>query len=480
MFIDIHMHTTGHSTCSVLSPERMVDKAAEIGLSGVVITEHNYLWSEEEIAALQARVPRERLLILRGQELDTSAGHVLVFGCPESLPAGMLLSDLTRKVHEMEGAMVIAHPFRWGIMDNMSFDVQAHLLRKFDAVEVYNGNCTLEEIHRAQDVAKRLGLSIVGGSDAHSLDMMGRYSTRFYEKIENERDLARAILRGRCAPASYESGSLPLTAEENVRKLREMSFKAILFDLYGTLVDIDTREDMEAFNRTAMWLSLSGIRIDGFELMERYKKISREMHEQASVSAANPEIDVSDVFRRALEDRAPISEVSETLPRLCIVFRAVTMRYLRTYPWVHNVLARLKKLGYRLGLVSNAQRVFSQAEIDMLGIGGFFDAVVFSSDVGVQKPDRPIFERVLKQMSLKPQEAVFVGNDLKSDIHGAREMGMPTVLLKSNISSHPFRVQPDIAIYEHEMERLAVLLAHIKSENSLRNARSEYPVPQPE
>jgi len=482
MFIDLHTHTTRHSSCSILNPERLVDKAVEIGLNGIVITEHNHLWSDEEIAQLQSRVPREKLLILRGQELDTQAGHVLVYGCSRCLPPDMLLAELRKKVDEMSGAMVIAHPFRWGNLDNMSFDVQAHLLRKFDAVEVFNGNCTFDEVHRAQDVAKRLGLNIVGGSDAHSLDMLGRYSTRFYERIGNEQDLARAIIRGKCAPASLESGGLPLTSEENVRKLRQMRFKVILFDLYGTLVDIDTKEDIEAFNKAALWLSLSGIRIEGFEFMERYQRTSREFHKEASAGVLNPEIDVAEVFRAILKDKISQSRLNEMIPQLGLVFRAVTTRYIRTYPWVHSVLDRLKKLGYKLGLLSNAQRAFTQAEIEMLGIQNFFDIIVFSSDVGAQKPDRFIFEHILKRLSISPEEVVFVGNDLKADISGAKALGMSTVLLKSNIASHPFDIQPDITIYEHEMERLAVLLAHMHSnpESSPRLSHSAIPILQPE
>jgi len=473
MFIDIHIHTTRHSTCSVLNPERLVDRALEIGLNGIVITEHNYLWSGDEITNLQARVPREKLLILRGQELDTQAGHVLVYGYPERLPPDMLLADLKKMVHEVSGALVVAHPFRWGTLDNMSFDVQAHLLKKFDAIEVFNGNCTFDEALRVQDVAKRMGINTVGGSDAHSLDMLGRYSTRFYEKIENEIDLARAILAGKCAPASYESGTLPLTSAENVRKLNQMSFKAIFFDLYGTLVDIDTKEDLEAFNKTALWLSLTGIRIDGYEFMERYLRTSRELHAAASAHTQNPEIDVSEVFKTVLEDRVPLSGVNALLPQLCLVFRAMPTRYIRTYPWVHNVLARLKKLGYKLGLLSNAQRSFSLAEMEMLGIRSYFDALVFSSDVGVQKPDRPVFERILTQLSLSPDEVVFIGNDLKADISGAKALGMSTVLLRSNIASNPFSIKPDITIYEHEMERLPLLLAHIGSESEASSQTSQ-------
>ena len=64
MVIDLHMHTAPASPCSSISVEALIAEARRIGLDGIVITDHNYWWSEEEVARLR----REHdFLVLRGQ-----------------------------------------------------------------------------------------------------------------------------------------------------------------------------------------------------------------------------------------------------------------------------------------------------------------------------------------------------------------------------------------------------------------------------
>ena len=55
MRIDLHNHTTVHSPCSTMSPDRMMEAAKETGLDGICITEHNKIWTPEEAAALSEK-----------------------------------------------------------------------------------------------------------------------------------------------------------------------------------------------------------------------------------------------------------------------------------------------------------------------------------------------------------------------------------------------------------------------------------------
>ena len=57
MKFDLHMHTTRHSPDSVMDPLDLVRRAREIGLDGVVITEHDWLWTPEEVDELQSTAP---------------------------------------------------------------------------------------------------------------------------------------------------------------------------------------------------------------------------------------------------------------------------------------------------------------------------------------------------------------------------------------------------------------------------------------
>ncbi|MGE3820949.1 MAG: PHP domain-containing protein, partial [Isosphaeraceae bacterium] len=95
---DHHLHTDRHSPDSVLDPLELIDRAREVGLDGIVITEHDYQWEREELAELSASA--EGLTILSGAEVSAREGHFLVYGLPdlEETPPGIPLRDLLRTV----------------------------------------------------------------------------------------------------------------------------------------------------------------------------------------------------------------------------------------------------------------------------------------------------------------------------------------------------------------------------------------------
>src|SRR5438270_1072482 len=114
MHFDLHMHTSRHSLDSQMDPFALVRRAQEIGLDGVVITEHDWLWTEEELEELRAAAPG--LVVLAGIEVSAEEGHFLAYGVqdPFAFPRKIRVADLCREVHQQGGAVVAAHPFRWG------------------------------------------------------------------------------------------------------------------------------------------------------------------------------------------------------------------------------------------------------------------------------------------------------------------------------------------------------------------------------
>jgi putative hydrolase of the HAD superfamily len=85
----------------------------------------------------------------------------------------------------------------------------------------------------------------------------------------------------------------------------------------------------------------------------------------------------------------------------------------------------LEKLrGYPLGIVSNGQRVFSELELRQLGLYGYFNFVIFSSDFGYKKPDSRIFMAGAGNLGLPPHEILYIGDSWDNDIHPSRGIGM--------------------------------------------------------
>jgi HAD superfamily hydrolase (TIGR01662 family) len=127
-------------------------------------------------------------------------------------------------------------------------------------------------------------------------------------------------------------------------------------------------------------------------------------------------------------------------------------------PDVLATLEDLRRNGYRMGLVSNVSLLpeLMRADLEKLGIASYFDAAVFSSEVGVRKPDARIFREALDRMGLQAAQAVFVGDRLYDDVGGAQAVGMRTVHTRQFRQEDDPSVQPD-AVIQHLKELPGIL-----------------------
>jgi len=101
-------------------------------------------------------------------------------------------------------------------------------------------------------------------------------------------------------------------------------------------------------------------------------------------------------------------------------------------PGIEELLKTLKSR-YKMGIISNTISARAKEVWDALkelGLDGYFDLVLTSVDVGYEKPDLRIFREALSHFSVSPQEAVMIGDRIKTDILGANRVGMKTILHK--------------------------------------------------
>ncbi len=194
--IDLHCHTKVHSPCSALTPDALVRAAQARGLDGVCITDHDALWPLEEIEALGQSM---RFVVLRGMEVTTEVGHVLVFGATRHEPAMATLSELQRLARDQDALLYLAHPSRrYGSLP------PADLAAVFDSVEVQNGTEGMLQNDNAARLARGLRLPGLGGSDAHSVREVGVCATRFDAEIRDEASFLAALRAG-----AYEAVRVP-------------------------------------------------------------------------------------------------------------------------------------------------------------------------------------------------------------------------------------------------------------------------------
>jgi putative hydrolase of the HAD superfamily len=135
-------------------------------------------------------------------------------------------------------------------------------------------------------------------------------------------------------------------------------------------------------------------------------------------------------------------------------------------PWTRHVLGRLRQAGYRMAVVSNADgRV--ESWLRHKGLGTFFETIVDSHVVGIEKPDAGIFRIALERTGFEPRQAIHVGDLYSVDVVGARGAGVTPVLLDPH-GMHP----ADDCIKIRRLADLVPMLPALDPEREARKGRS--------
>ncbi len=137
-----------------------------------------------------------------------------------------------------------------------------------------------------------------------------------------------------------------------------------------------------------------------------------------------------------------------------VAYRRVRSGYLDPYPHVISTLLKLKVMGIKLAIVSDAPRLKAYMRLAALRVTDYFDAIVTLDDTGKTKPNKEPFMAALKVLKIKPEETLMIGDWPARDIVGANRLGMITCLAKygqRNISKSKL-IKADYSI--NDMEKL--------------------------
>jgi predicted metal-dependent phosphoesterase TrpH len=200
MILDLHAHSikSDDGRAKVQNYCQWI-RTRDIPIDGFVLTEHRQFDDESDYSDLAREYG---ITILKGSEVETEYGHVLVFGVTPGLQAAFDFSDihlpLARVIEacDAHGAVPVpCHPGRPRV------GMHAHLAEfgvpaGVRIVEVLNGGSRDQEDEIAQTMAREQGYLGIGGSDAHIVSHIGRCATRFGAHIRSERELVDALRSG--------------------------------------------------------------------------------------------------------------------------------------------------------------------------------------------------------------------------------------------------------------------------------------------
>ena len=215
---DLHVHTNRGSRDSSLDPEELVVEAQRIGLTGVMVTEHDG-WPRHDFEDFARSYD---IVLVRALEVYTPLGHIITIGLDGHVTGFSGGIETVRKlrsdVERVGGLMILAHPFRFlfdphglhtrnllfedpSVLPLTAQEASKHpIFDLVDQIEVVNGGNIEKENRLAQQVAEILQLSGTGGSDAHSVNGLGKGTTFFKGEIRNSSDLVEAISAGDFVP----------------------------------------------------------------------------------------------------------------------------------------------------------------------------------------------------------------------------------------------------------------------------------------
>lgn len=209
MILDLHAHTNASddSRAPIEGYLKWLQKKRDlVPVDGVVLTEHRQWNPSLDYRDLEDRY---EILILRGAEVETNYGHVLVYGVTEEMAARFDFSDVhldaqtvVSTVEEMGGIAAPCHPGRptIGLCEHYE---NKPVLEGVRTVEALNGGSRRGENERVEELMEQHGYKGFGGSDAHLVSLIGICATEFDGDIRDIDDLVRELRDGSYRPVDF-------------------------------------------------------------------------------------------------------------------------------------------------------------------------------------------------------------------------------------------------------------------------------------
>jgi HAD superfamily hydrolase (TIGR01509 family) len=211
--------------------------------------------------------------------------------------------------------------------------------------------------------------------------------------------------------------------------------RAVLFDAGNTLVFLD-------YARMAQGVGAAlGLPLSGEALASHAAEATEAMEQSTGDDKERATAYLEALFRLGGVPPGRMGEVRDCLAQM---HRAQHL-WCSVADRTHEALGRLRSAGFRLGVVSNSDGRVEQA-LQAAGLIDYFDIVIDSHRLGIEKPDPAIFRAALDALSVRADEAIYVGDLYEVDVVGARAAGIEAVLLTANRgAAQPCRTASSIA-----------------------------------
>jgi putative hydrolase of the HAD superfamily len=233
----------------------------------------------------------------------------------------------------------------------------------------------------------------------------------------------------------------------------------VLFDYGHTLIYFDERPHsrlVEAYERINRLLAdrLERDVPAAHVLIEKVSTVVDDEIQRDYSAGRAEEVEIASIYDTALRGLGLELE-PELIEQVMELEQEGWLNSVHVGPDVIATLEALRGLGLRLGIVSNAAYLprLMKGQLAALGLAQYFDAVSFSSEVGLRKPHREIYADALKKLGADPARTLFVGDRVREDVQGPQALGMRAVLTRE------WRQEDDPGVADFVIQRLGELPA---------------------
>jgi hypothetical protein len=185
---DLHLHSN-YSHDAFSSPRKILERAKEVGLNLIAITDHHTIEGAKEA---QKMAPEFGLETIIGEEILTKQGEIIGLFLKERIPPNLSLLEAVKEIREQGGLVVVPHPLSFW-QDGLGEKLLYKLAPEIDGIEVLNSGWTgKKNFAKIQNINNNfLKLASTAGSDAHFAKLVGKAYTIFEGK--SSFDLYRAV-----------------------------------------------------------------------------------------------------------------------------------------------------------------------------------------------------------------------------------------------------------------------------------------------
>ena len=219
-----------------------------------------------------------------------------------------------------------------------------------------------------------------------------------------------------------------------------MKIKAVLFDLYGTLVGFEPSRfviQSQVVKKYDLFLTEPGVS-KGYFLADKFMAEQNAVNPIRSMSIVEKE----EFFARYEQLVLSGDELEVELSLCKKIFKELqNIPYsMVLYEDVIPTLRTLRELNFKLGLISNMDKSGSEI-LDEFNLSSYMDVCITSKEAKVEKPDSKIFHMALSKLDIDATNSMYIGDQILSDIEGAKNSKLLPILIDRESSHTDYKGQ---------------------------------------